>query len=167
MNTRKTKPIWPIHSLTLFLNMDSTATREIRNISTFQAPLELIWKAWTEPAHIMNWWGPAGFTTTIHTMDLQPGGEWKLTLHGPDGKNYANRSIFKEIVPLEKIVFEHFNPHFMTTVLFTSQGEATQLDWSLLFDTMEMFDIVVKTHKADEGQQQNITRLRDYLSQLA
>jgi hypothetical protein len=87
-------------------------------------------------------------------------------MHGPDGTNYPNRSVFKEIIPLKKIVFEHFNPHFITTVLFESQGDGTHIDWSLLFDTAEMRETVVKAHKADEGQKQNVERLEAYLSKL-
>ena len=120
------------------------------------------------PEHIVNWWGPTGFTTTIHTMDFQEGGEWKLTLHGPDGTNFPNRSIFKEIIPFKKIIFEHFNPHFITTVLFSpsADGEKTQIDWTLFFDTEEMRETIVKVHKAEEGQKQNIERLGNYLSKL-
>ena len=99
-------------------------------------------------------------------MDFQEGGEWKLTMHGPDGTNYPNRSIFKEIIPFKKIVYEHFNPHFIATILFESKGEETFMDWSGIFDTAEMFEIVVKTHKADEGQKQNFERLEKYLSTL-
>ena len=121
---------------------------------------------WTNPDHIKNWWGPNGFTNTIHQMDFKEGGEWKLTMHGPDGTNYPNRSIFKEIVPFKKIVFEHFNPNFITTVLFESKGDATLINWTLLFDTAEMRETVVKAHKADEGQKQNIERLEKYLSEL-
>jgi len=89
-----------------------------------------------------------------------------LTMHGPDGTNYPNKSIFKEIIPFKKIVFEHFNPHFITTVLFVSKGEVTHIDWTLLFDTAEMRETIVKAHKADEGQKQNVERLEKYLSKL-
>lgn len=89
-----------------------------------------------------------------------------MTLHGPDGTNYPNRSIFKEIIPLAKIVFEHFNPHFITTILFKTKGEETQVDWTLLFDTTALRETIVKVHKADEGQKQNCERLEDYLSTL-
>ena len=99
-------------------------------------------------------------------MDFKEGGEWKLTMHGPDGTNYPNRSIFKEIIPFKKIVFEHFNPHFITSVLFESKGEETQIDWTLLFDTAEKRETVITAHKADEGQKQNVERLEKYLSQL-
>lgn len=131
---------------------------------TFKAPVELMWNVWTNPEHIVNWWGPTGFTTTINKMDFTEGGEWNLTLHGPDGTNYPNRSTFKEIIPLKKIVFEHFNPHFITTVLFEAKGEETQVKWKLLFDTEEMRDTIIKAHKADEGQKQNLERLEQYLS---
>ncbi len=144
--------------------MEKTETRELRITRTFKAPVELMWEVWTDPEHIANWWGPNGFTNTIHSMDFREGGEWKLTMHGPDGTDYANRSIFKEIIPLKKIVFEHFNPAFVTTVLFEAKGAETQVDWSMLFDTAEMREIVVKAHKADEGLKQNLDKLEKYLS---
>lgn len=142
-------------------------SRELRTVRTFKAPIELMWKVWTDPEHVVNWWGPNCFTNTIHQMDLQEGGEWRLTMHGPDGTDYANRSIFKEIVPLKKIVFEHFNPHFVTTVIFEAKGEETIVDWTLLFDTTEMREIVIKAHKADKGQQENVERLESYLVSLS
>jgi len=130
------------------------------------APADIVWEVWTNPEHITNWWGPNGFTNTIHKMDFEENGEWNLTMHGPDGTNYPNRSIFKEIIPFKKITFEHFNPHFMTTVLFESKGKETLLDWSLLFDSEEMYDIIVKAHKADEGQKQNLEKLEKYLAEM-
>ena len=140
--------------------------REMHVARTFSAGISLLWEAWSNPEYIVHWWGPAGFTNTIHAMDFREGGEWRLTMHGPDGTNYPNRSIFREIIPLEKIVFEHFNPHFITTVLFTSGAASTTIDWAMLFDTAEMFEIVVKAHKAEEGLKQNIERLEQYLSAL-
>ena len=146
--------------------MEKTANREMRIIRTFKAPIDLMWEVWTNPEHIVNWWGPNGFTNTIHKMDFQKDGEWKLTMHGPDGTDYPNRSIYKEIIQFEKIVFEHFNPHFITTVLFEAKGEETQIDWTLLFDTAEMRETIIKVHKADEGQKQNLEKLEKYLSEL-
>jgi uncharacterized protein YndB with AHSA1/START domain len=137
--------------------------RRLQSKILLKAPTDIVWEVWTNPEHIANWWGPNGFTNTINKMDFQEEGEWNLTMHGPDGKNYPNRSIFKEIIPFEKIVFEHFNPHFITTVLFESKNSETFLDWSLLFDSEEMFDIVVKAHKADQGQKENIEKLEKYL----
>jgi uncharacterized protein YndB with AHSA1/START domain len=140
--------------------------RQIRIMRTVNAPIDLVWKVWTSPEHITHWWGPNGFTSTIHIMGFREGGEWKLTLHGPDGTNYPNRSVFKEIVPMEKIVFEHMHPHFMTTVLFEAIGDRTKIDWTMEFETAELRDIVVNTFKADQGQKENIEKLEKYLSIL-
>lgn len=146
--------------------MENDISRELKTTTMLHAPDELAWEMWTNPEHLINWWGPSGFTSTIHHFDLRDGGEWLMTMHGPDGTNYPNRSVFKEIVPFRKIVFEHFNPHFITTVLFTPAGEETQLDWTMLFDSPEMRETIVKAHKADEGQQQNIEKLKHYLLSL-
>lgn len=77
---------------------DNITNRELRISKMLNATVELVWEVWTKPEHIANWWGPNGFTNTIHTMDLSAGGEWRLTMHGPDGKSYPNKSVFIEIV---------------------------------------------------------------------
>jgi len=130
----------------------------------FNAPIELVWKAWTEPEHIKNWWGPNGFTNTIFKMDVKPGGEWDLIMHGPDGTDYKNKSVFKEIVKHKKIVYEHVSgPKFLATIEFESQNDKTFLKWHMLFETAEEFIRTVKTFKADEGLKQNIEKLQAYL----
>ncbi len=146
--------------------MEITDNRELRLIKTLKAPIGLVWRVWTEPEHIANWWGPDGHTNTIHKMDFQEGGEWRLSMTGPTGTIYPNRSIFKEIIPLRKIVLEHFNPHFIATVLFEALGDETRIEWISLFDTSADFGIIVRTFKADEGQKQNIEKLEKYLSAL-
>jgi uncharacterized protein YndB with AHSA1/START domain len=146
--------------------MEKTETREMRITRTFKAPIDIMWEVWTNPEHIVHWWGPNGFTSTIHKMDFHEGGEWRLTLHGPDGTDYPNKSIFKEIIPYKKIVFEHFNPKFVTTVLFESKQQETQIEWTMEFETAEMLEIIVKAHKADEGLKQNLERLEKYLSKI-
>jgi len=145
--------------------MENTDNRELKLIRTVKASVSLVWQAWTEPGHIAKWWGPNGHTTTIHKMDFREDGEWQLTIQDPNGQNYPNRSIFREIIPFKKIVFEHFNPHFITTVLFEPEGKGTQIEWSTLFDTSEMLETVIKVFNAKEGQQQNLERLEKYLEQ--
>ncbi len=147
--------------------MENSEDRSLRIIRTLKAPVEQVWKVWTDPAHVPNWWGPDGFTTTIHIMDINKGGEWKLTLHAPDGTNYPNRSTFTQIVPLEKIAFEHFNPHFFTTVIFKAEGDQTQMEWTMIFDSTQIFETVVKAHQADQGLRQNVEKLENYLSELS
>jgi len=143
----------------------STADRELRISRTLNAPVELVWEVWTNPEHIKNWWGPNGFTNTILKMEVRVGGEWLLTMHGPDGTNYPNKHVFKEIIPLKKIVMQHFNPNFLTTVEFEDLGGKTQLNWCGLFESSEAMAVVVKAHKADEGMKQNVEKLGKYLSE--
>ena len=142
---------------------NETTDRELRISRLLDAPVELVWEVWTDPDHIKNWWGPDGFTNTITKMEVVPGGEWQLTMHGPDGKNYPNRSIFREIVPHKKIMFQHFNPNFVTTVQFESRGDKTFLEWHMLFESKDEFLRVVRQHRADEGLKQNVDKLNAYL----
>ena len=140
--------------------------RELLLTRTLNAPVDLVWEAWTNPEHIAKWWGPNGFTNTITTMDMKPGGEWILTMHGPDGTDYKNKSIFKEVIPHKKIVFDHIAPNFTATIEFEARGEQTHLTWHMLFETTEQFIQVVKTFKADDGLKQNIDKLNAYLTQM-
>lgn len=162
----KIKEYCSVKLSTMEITNNDTANRALRITRMLSAPVDLVWEVWTNPEHIANWWGPNWFTNTIHTMDLREGGEWKLTMHGPDGTNYPNRSIFKEIIPFRKIVYEHFNPHFITTILFESKGSDTLMDWSMLFDTAEMRETINKAHKADKGLKENVEKLEKYVSKL-
>jgi uncharacterized protein YndB with AHSA1/START domain len=144
----------------------NTTDRELSISRTLNAPVALVWEIFTQPEHIANWWGPNGFTNTITVMDVRPGGEWKLVMHGPDGTDYQNKSVFKEIVPNKTIVFQHFAPNFVTTIEFEDMGDKTHLNWHMLFESRELFITVVKTHKADEGLKQNIDKLEVYLEGL-
>jgi uncharacterized protein YndB with AHSA1/START domain len=142
----------------------STSDRELRISRLFDAPIELVWEVWTDPDHIKNWWGPNGFTNTITRMDMKPGGEWDLVMHGPDGTDYKNKSVFKEIIKHKKIVYEHVTgPKFTSTIEFEKRGETTFLSWHMLFQSRGEFIQTVKTFKADEGLRQNIEKLNEYL----
>src|SRR6478609_3510671 len=142
----------------------NTADREITVSRLLKAPIELVWEVWTSPEHIKNWWGPDGFTNTISKMDIKSGGEWDLVMHGPDGTDYKNKSVFKEVVKHKKLVYEHVSsPKFIATVEFEAQGGKTLLNWQMLFESREQLIQVVKTFKADEGLRQNVDKLSQYL----
>jgi uncharacterized protein YndB with AHSA1/START domain len=142
----------------------NTADRELRISRLLNAPIDLVWVVWTDPDHIKNWWGPDGFTNTINKMDMKQGGEWELVMHGPDGTDYKNKSVFKEIIKHKKIVYEHITgPKFTATVEFEKRGDTTFLSWHMLFQSREEFIQTVKTFKADEGLRQNIEKLIEYL----
>ncbi len=70
----------------------------------FDAPLEEVWKMWTEPQNIMKWWGPVGFTAPYARLDLREGGKYLYCMKGPDGKEYWSGGVFREVEPKERIV---------------------------------------------------------------
>jgi len=146
---------------------NDTKDREIFLSRTLNAPVALVWEVWTQPEHIANWWGPTGFTNTISTMDMRAGGEWNLVMHGPDGKDYINKSIFKEVILHKKIVYEHVSyPRLVATIEFAEQGDKTLITWHMLFESREQFIEVAKAHKVVEGQKQNVEKLEAYLAAL-
>ncbi len=146
-------------------NNSDFAGRELSISRLLNAPVELVWEVFINPEHIKNWWGPNGFTNTIHKMEVKPGGAWEFIMHGPDGTNYPNKSVFKEVVLHRSIVFEHYAPNFITTINFIAEGEKTLIKWHMLFESKELFESVVKNHKADKGLEQNIEKLDAYLQQ--
>jgi uncharacterized protein YndB with AHSA1/START domain len=115
--------------------------RELSITRVFDAPREKVWRAWSEPVHLMQWWGPNGFTNTFHEFDFRPGGEWRLTMHGPDGTDYKNESRFVEIVPGERFVFDHLSwPKFRGSATFEdAPGGKTRVTFRQLFETAEDF----------------------------
>ncbi len=70
----------------------------------FDAPRELVWKAWTDPKYVTQWWGPKGFTAPVCKMDFRVGGKSLLCMRTPDGQECWNAVEYHEIVPQEKIV---------------------------------------------------------------
>jgi uncharacterized protein YndB with AHSA1/START domain len=70
----------------------------------FDAPVELVWKAWTDPQYVMQWWGPVGFTCPMCKMDFRVGGKFLISMKSPDGQEFYNGGEYHEIVPFEKIV---------------------------------------------------------------
>ena len=146
----------------------STADREIVATRLFHAPRELVFRMWTNREHISNWWGPRGFTTTTYEMDVRPGGVWRFTMHGPDGRNYENKIIYREIVSPERISYFHESPPpFDTTVTLTEQTGGTSVTARMLFESAELRETVAKAHGAVEGLQQMLSRLDEEMSKMA
>ncbi len=80
--------------------------RELTLTRVFDAPRELVFKAWTEPEHLKQWWGPRGFTTPACEVDLRVGGTWKIVMRFPDGVHeHTMQAVYREIVPPERLSF--------------------------------------------------------------
>jgi uncharacterized protein YndB with AHSA1/START domain len=147
--------------------MEDTTKRELKISRLLNAPRELVWEMWSDPEHIKHWWGPSGFKNTISKMDVKVGGEWEFVMHGPDGTDYKNKHIYKEIIKPERLVLEHVTaPKFQLTVTFVEQGDQTLLTLHSLFESEAQLQDVIRVFKADEGMIQNVDRLEDYLQNL-
>ena len=137
--------------------------REMVATRIFAATRELVFKMWTEPEHIAKWWGPNGFTNTIHEMDVRPGGAWRFIMHGPDGTDYPNEIIYDDVVPPERLVYTHTSPWFQMTVLFVDLGGKTRIDARMRFESGQIRDTVVEKFGAMEGLTQTLERLGEHL----
>lgn len=160
---------------TLLKDYVENADREIVISREFDAPGELVWEAWTNPKHVVNWWGPRGFSTTIEKMDVRPGGVWKHVMHGPDGANYPNKSVFKEVVKPERIVYSHGGGReggpgasFVATWTFDAlDAGKTKVTIRMVFPSVADRDFVVKEFGAIEGGKQTLERLAEHLPKMA
>ena len=103
---------------------------------TFDAPVDRVWKAWSDPDELAQWSAPAGWTYEIFEMDFREGGVHRYCMYGPDGEESRGRTVYEEIVELERIVHldsftdEDGNPvgdEFVITLEFAERGEGTEL----------------------------------------
>lgn len=152
----------------------SVSGREIVVSRVFDAPRELVWKAWSDPAHVSEWWGPRGFTTTTHEIDFRPGGVWRHTMHGPDGTDYPSMCVFHEIVKPERVVYSLNggkkgigDVQAEVIWIFEAQGEKTKLTLRMLFSSSASREHVAREYGAREGGVQTLERLEEYLATSA
>ncbi|HEX4369431.1 MAG TPA: SRPBCC domain-containing protein [Rhodopila sp.] len=151
--------------------MTTTTDREILVTRLLDAPRELAWQAMTDPKHVVQWWGPRGFTTTIQEMDVRPGGVWTHVMHGPGGASYPNHCVFQEVVFPERLVFANgghregggLEVDFIATWTFEAVGEQTRVTIHMVFPTAAQRDLVVKEYGALEGAEQTLERLSEHL----
>lgn len=117
-------------------NDEDAAVRTEREFSA--CPRE-VFAAFEQPERLARWWGPAGFTNTFQQFDFRPGGRWIFTMHGPNGADYANESVFRGILPETRIVIEHVvKPWYLLTATLTARGDRTHLAWVQEFESSEV-----------------------------
>jgi len=148
----------------------------------FNAPVEMVWEAYTTPQYVSRWWGPHGFTTPVCKIDFKVGGRFHYCMKGPDGKEYWNVGEFKEIVPLKKIV----------SVMYMSDKDGNQVDPSgkgfaddfakevpdvVVFETVAggKTKVIFRTNHTvesakkygmDEGMKQSLDKFEDVLKSI-
>lgn len=141
---------------------------EINILRTYDAPLKAVWDAWTDPAQTAQWWGPRGFTLTTHSKDLRTGGSWTYTMHGPDGTDYPNKTLYLEVEPLAKLVYDHGGnderpPMFRVTVLFSEVAGKTHMDMTMALPTPEAA-LQTRAFIRQAGGNSTWDRLAEYLA---
>lgn len=119
--------------------MSSNPDQEIYSSRVLNYPVEKVYEAFSNPVYLKNWWGPHGFTNTIHEFDLQPGGKWILTMHGPEKGNYENSAVFKKVEPFKLITWKRISqPLFDMEVGFNKLGDSkTEISFRMIFNTAE------------------------------
>ena len=151
---------------------ENTEDREIVITRILNAPRKLVFKAWTDPNHLINWWGPNGFTNTFHEIDIRPGGRWYFTMHGPNNMNFPNLIVFTEVVKHERLAYEHGSGEendpdkFSVVVTFEDQGKNTKLTMRSIFPSAAIRDMVIREYGAIEGGNQTIDKLEKELAKM-
>jgi uncharacterized protein YndB with AHSA1/START domain len=147
--------------------MSSATDREVVKTRVINAARELVFRAFSEPEHLAQWWGPKDFRNTIHEFDLRPGGHWRLTMHGADGIDYKNEYVLLEVAEPERIVISHPDPehNFQLIIALAEEGGKTRLTWCQRFASREQFDQVKAP--VTEATEQNLDRLEAELVKMA
>lgn len=126
----------------------------------------LIWKAMTDPEHVNQWWGPEGFRNEAVTLDMRVGGAWTFDMVGPDGTRYPNHSVFKEITPPSRLVFDHGDGTriwFECCVTLQETAGGTLITIRQLYPSKESRDEVISRSGAVEGGKQHLAKLEAYV----
>lgn len=127
---------------------------------------EQVFGAIASRERIARWWGPAGFRNTITQFDFRPGGEWKLTMHGPDGKDWPNECRFEAIAAPHTVVVRHENaPHFRLFMTLAPEAGGTRLHWRQVFDDAQVREQLAPM--CVPANEQNFDRLHAELSSHA
>ncbi|MNR03844.1 hypothetical protein D3C85_1197610 [compost metagenome] len=128
---------------------------------------ELVFKAWTDPNHLKNWWGPKGFTNTFEEFDLRPGGRWKFVMHAPEQGNFQNECEFVKIEKPTEIAWIRISkPLFNIVATFEKvSDDETKVVFRMVFETAEEC-AKLRPYVVDKNEE-NFDRLEDELSKMA
>ena len=127
---------------------NATAQHELVITRTFDAPRELVFRAWSKPEHMVRWLGPKDWTAPSCTMDFRPGGAYRACIRSPEGNENWMRGVYREIVEPERLVFTfawekegEFGRENLVTITFSQQGEKTRMTFrQAFFETIENRD---------------------------
>jgi uncharacterized protein YndB with AHSA1/START domain len=145
--------------------------RTIVSTRLFYAPRRMVYRAFADPRHVAEWWGPHGFTTTVIEMDLRPGGKWRIVMCGPDGTNYPNEMTFTAVVPNERVELDLVGGragakpmHLHKTITWEDEDGGTRLTLRNQFASRELRDENVRTYGSVKGARDLFERLTMFLA---
>jgi uncharacterized protein YndB with AHSA1/START domain len=137
----------------------------------FDAPRELVWKACTGPKHVTRWWGPRGFSNTVHEMNVRPGGAWLIDQRAPDGTVYRFRGTYREVVVPERMIKTfgvegmHEDKIVIETHTFEEEGGKTKLTTVSRLESIADREAMLAAGM-ERGAKQSLDRLSELLPKL-
>ncbi|RYY50382.1 MAG: ATPase [Chitinophagaceae bacterium] len=139
---------------------------EILTVRDVNASIAYVFKAWSDPFHLRNWWGPRGFTNTFNDFDFKPGGRWSFVMHGPDGGKYVNEAVFSAIEAPTYIAFDHISPpEFRIEARFEPLTDSsTRISFKMIFKTAAERDKLIGI--VPEKNEENFDRLEEELLKM-
>ncbi|MEZ5974466.1 MAG: SRPBCC domain-containing protein [Planctomycetota bacterium] len=154
--------------------MTSPNDRELIQTRVYAASPDAVFRAWTDPGSLNAWWGPRGFRTTTHSMQVEAGGFWRFTMHGPDGRDYANAIHYREVIPGRLLRYHHVGEEesdepvdFEVIVTFSPLGAKTLMTMRSTFADGEALRRVEEEYGAAQGMVETVERLAEHLSRPA
>jgi uncharacterized protein YndB with AHSA1/START domain len=137
---------------------DASAERTLFTVRVTAAAPQEVYAAFVAPERLARWWGPKGFRNTFEVCEPRPGGAWRFVMHGPNGGDYPNQSVFEELVPGTLVVIRHVSgPRFTLTVTLAPEGAGTRLTWRQSFESSAEFEAV--RGYAAPANEENLDRL--------
>ena len=152
------------------ITLTKPSDREIALTRIFDAPRKIVFKSYTDPDLIPQWWGPRDVTTIVDHMNMRPGGIWRFVQRGPDGNEYAFNGVYRGIVPPDWLAytfeFESTSGHvLLETVTFEDRGGKTKVTATALFDAVKDRDGMLNTGM-EKGAAESWERLAELLQTL-
>ena len=144
-------------------------SKDLKITRIYDAPVSAVWDAWTDPVQTAKWWGPRGFSITTLSKDLRVGGHWKYIMHGPDGTNWDNKTVYLEVEEFKKLVYDHGGsddrpPLFRVTVLFSEVKGKTKMQMTMTLPSPEAAAETAKFVK-QAGGNSTWDRLAEFLAE--
>lgn len=139
--------------------------QEIYGTYVFEAPREIVYKAFVDPQLIPDWWGPSYLTSKVEKMEVRPGGSWRIVQHDPEGNKFAFHGVYHEVVEPAKLVYtfeyEGLPGHIlMETVTFEDWDGITKMTDQMVFQSAEDRHGML-SNGMEEGAAESMARLAE------